>query len=55
MRYVCTINSDIEIKINNYESVREYVRNDYLIFGDAGHLYVFFDPETKIAHRDIQF
>ena len=55
MKYICTINSDTEIKITNYESNREYIRDDYLIFADMGHLYVFFDPDTKIAHFQIQF
>jgi hypothetical protein len=55
MKYVCTIGSDYNIKVNNYESYNGHLRDDYLIFGDAGHLYVFFDPLTKIAHLQIQF
>lgn len=55
MKYVCTINSDAEIKLSNYEENSGYIRNDFLIFADMGHLYVFFDPEAKIAHLQIQF
>ncbi|MDD5127631.1 MAG: hypothetical protein PHR43_06030 [Dehalococcoidales bacterium] len=55
MKFVCTIASDSEIKVANYESNRDYIRDNYLIFADMGNLYVFFDPETKIAHVQIQF
>lgn len=52
MKYVCTINSDSNIKITNHER-DEY--NDYLIFGDYGHLYVFFHPESKILYLVAQW
>jgi hypothetical protein len=55
MKYVCTICSDQNIKITNYENEIGPFRSDYLIFADVGRLYVFFDPETKIAHLQIQF
>jgi hypothetical protein len=54
MKFVCTINSDDEIKIVEPQSEVDPPWNDYLIFGDVGHLYVFFDPDTKIAHLEIQ-
>ena len=49
------IGSDHKIKITNYKSNREYIDSDYLTFGDDGHLYVFFEPETRIAHLNIQY
>jgi hypothetical protein len=55
MKYVCTICSDKELKISNYKDEVGPFRSNYLIFADVGRLYVFFDPETKTAHLQIQF
>ncbi|RXJ04284.1 hypothetical protein DS745_02555 [Anaerobacillus alkaliphilus] len=45
MRFVCSIESDPSIKvINDHE-----VHNDILIFGDMGHLMVFYHPTSKVA------
>lgn len=55
MKFVCTINSDNQLKVTNYGDIPQGLISDYLIFADYGHLYVFFEPETKIAHLNIQF
>lgn len=55
MKFVCTISSDRQITVTNYDDIEEGLVDNYLIFADYGHLYVFFEPETKIAHLSIQF
>jgi hypothetical protein len=48
MKFVCTINSDLEIKTTS----NDY---DFLNFGDYGHLFVFFHPSSKILHLEAQW
>ncbi len=56
MSFVTTINSDRSIKIRNSEMLENLPFNtDYLIFGDYGHLYVFYEPESKVLYMDVQF
>lgn len=57
MKFVCTINSDSEIKLiqnNNSEKVK-LVFGDYLCFGDYGHLFVFYNPNSKVLHLNAQW
>lgn len=56
MRYVCTINSDSEIEVVNKEASKGLpFADECLCFGDWGHLFVFYSPESKIMHLNIQF
>ncbi len=45
MRFVCSIESDPSIKVVNDHQVH----NDILIFGDMGHLMVFYHTTSKVA------
>lgn len=53
MQFVCEIKSDDAIKIKDFPT--ELKIDNYLIFGDYGNLYVFFHPESKIAHYYMQW
>jgi len=56
MRYVCAINSDHEIRIKAGCQTKALPFSDeYLCFGDYGKLYVFYHPDSKIMHVNIQF
>jgi hypothetical protein len=55
MKFVCTINSDLSIKIINKENHGKIPFRDYLIFGDHGHLFVFFHPVSRILHLSAQW
>ena len=55
MKFVCTISSDVQIEVVNHKDIPDDLIDDYLCFADYGHLYVFFEPETKIACLFIQF
>lgn len=55
MRFVCTINSDSSIQIQDKKGIENLPFADYLIFGDYGNLFVFFHPVSKIMHLKIQF
>lgn len=56
MRYVCTINSDSEIEVVNKEASKNLpFADECLCFGDWGHLFVFYCPESKIMHLNYQF
>lgn len=55
MKYVCAINSDNEIKIKSSCRVKNLPFSDeYLCFGDYGKLFVFYHPDSKIMHVNIQ-
>ncbi|MCZ2102140.1 MAG: hypothetical protein LC107_11445 [Chitinophagales bacterium] len=53
MRFVCTINSDSSICIVDENGIEN--KREYLSFGDYGHLFVFFHPDSKVMHLNIQY
>lgn len=55
MQFVATINSDIDIVIQNDNDIENLPFADRLIFGDEGHLYVFYEPESKVLYLNVQF
>lgn len=55
MQFVCTINSDSSIKLIDKTGIENLPFSDYLIFGDYGHLYVFYQPDSKVMYLNIQF
>jgi hypothetical protein len=55
MRFVCTINSDSSITIVDKTGNESLQFSDYLIFGDYGLLYVFYQPDSKVLYLKIQF
>jgi hypothetical protein len=56
MKYICTINSDSEISLLLNETENKKLGfADYLCFGDHGHLFVFYCPESKVLHLNAQF
>ncbi len=54
MRFVATINSDPDLKISNHE-MKGVGFGDYLSFGDHGNLYIFYEPDSKVMHLNMQF
>lgn len=56
MKFVCSINSDHDIVANVNDDSREYLCfGNSLCFGDFGHLFIFWNPESRIMHVNIQF
>lgn len=56
MRFVCTLNSDSDLEvINKEDSANLPFSDECLCFGDWGHLFVFYSPETKVMYMNIQF
>lgn len=56
MKFVCTVNSDRNIEIMNKQMSKGLPFSDeYLCFGDYGHLYIFFEPESKVLHANWQW
>ncbi|WP_409271715.1 hypothetical protein V1499_19195 [Neobacillus sp. SCS-31] len=55
MDFVCTINSDSEIQLLPNHASKRRLADDYLCFGDHGHLFVFYHPESKVLHLNVQF
>lgn len=55
MKYVCTVNSDREIRITSRQTGSLPFSRDYLCFGDCGWLFVFYHPDSKIMHVNAQF
>ena len=53
MRFVCTINSDESIDASTKENIE--IPDDHLNFGDNGHLFVFYHPESKVLHLNVQW
>jgi hypothetical protein len=56
MKFVCIINSDSWIEIVNKDLSRGLPFSDeYLCFGDHGHLFIFFNPESKVLYANWQW
>ncbi|MFH2104656.1 MAG: hypothetical protein ABII72_00260, partial [Parcubacteria group bacterium] len=56
MKFICTINSDASIDvIDKLKSRGLPFSDEYLCFGDHGHLFLFINPETKILHANWQW
>jgi hypothetical protein len=56
MRFVTTINSDHSIKVKDKTGLENIpFSDDFLIFGDMGHMYVFFEPTSKVMCLNVQF
>mgnify|MGYP000911792943 CR=1 FL=1 len=55
MQFVATINSDSDLGIQNENGVDNLPFGNRLIFGDEGHLYVFYEPESKVLYLNVQF
>lgn len=55
MRFVMTINSDIDIKRQDGTGIDNLPFDDYLVFGDEGNLYVFYEPTSKVLCLNGQF
>jgi hypothetical protein len=56
LKYVCTINSDHQIKIKQQYQIENLpCLVDHLCFGDHGWLFVFYHPGSKIMHVQSQF
>jgi hypothetical protein len=56
MQYVTTINSDRKINLKNTNGIENLpFTDDYLIFGDYGNLFVFYEPASKVMHLNMQF
>ncbi|MBN1343538.1 MAG: hypothetical protein JXQ73_12695 [Phycisphaerae bacterium] len=53
MRCVVSIESDRRVKVKPGYRTSPF-NNDYLCFGDVGHLYVFFHPRSRIMHVQMQ-
>ncbi|MDB5052819.1 MAG: hypothetical protein JWM44_869 [Bacilli bacterium] len=53
LKFLCTINSDPEIKIVGDRP--NLLFDDYLIFGDVGHLFVFYQPDSKVLFLTAQW
>jgi hypothetical protein len=55
MQFVCTINSDSELKLAEGELRESLGEQEYLAFGDHGHLFVFYHTISKIMHLNAQW
>lgn len=56
MRFVATINSDKTIVLANSQGIENIpLGGEYLIFGDHGNMFVFYEPTSKVAHMSFQF
>lgn len=55
MQFICTINSDSTIDIEEKNGIENLPFGDYLIFADYGSLYVFYQPNSKVLYLNIQF
>lgn len=55
MQYVCTINSDSAIGVDDKNGIKDLPFGNYLTFGDYGRLYVFYQPDSKVVYLRIQF
>lgn len=55
MQFVATINSDFGLKVENEDEVKNIPFGNYLVFGDEGHLFVFYEPESKTLCMIVQF
>lgn len=55
MKFVCTINSDSDIEVINKDMSRGLpFSNEYFCFGDHEHLFIFFNPESKVLYANWQ-
>ena len=55
MRFVCSIKSDDTIRLKNCNDFKNLPFGKYLVFGDHGHLFVFYHPVSKVLYMNIQF
>lgn len=55
MKFVCMINSDKDILIDKRIGFENLEISEYLSFGDDGNLYVFYNPNSKVMHLNVQF
>ncbi|MCT8335856.1 hypothetical protein NUH30_19370 [Leptospira sp. 85282-16] len=55
MNYVTTLNSDREINLENRDEIENPPYEKYLIFGDYGNLFIFYQPDSKILYLKMQF
>lgn len=55
MRFVMAVSSDINIAVQDDPEIANLPFDNYMIFGDEGHLYVFYEPESKVLCLNVQF
>ena len=55
MRYVCSINSNSELRAFYQDTNEMLGEHDYLCFGDVGNLFVFWEPDSRILHLEAQW
>ncbi len=55
MSFVTTINSNLYLGLQDSRGIEQLPFGHHLTFGDHGHLYVFYHPESKVLHLNVQF